>query len=95
MRFEGIVYRAHDPRWAFSPLSGDGAKKTGGRFNPPGLAALYLSLEAITALKEATHGLPRRVEPFIFCSYEVDCDNIAQTSPRRRGEPNTKLLSRI
>jgi hypothetical protein len=27
------VYRAHNPRWSFSPHSGDGAARYGGRFN--------------------------------------------------------------
>ncbi|TJV36829.1 MAG: hypothetical protein E5Y18_13750, partial [Mesorhizobium sp.] len=42
MRFVGTCYRAHDPRWAFKPTSGDGASSRGARFNPKGVPALYL-----------------------------------------------------
>jgi uncharacterized protein len=34
VRFEGTCYRAHDPRWSFKPLSGDGGAIRGARFNP-------------------------------------------------------------
>ena len=44
MRFQGLCYRGHDPRWAFSPTSGEGAALHGGRFNPVGMPALYLAL---------------------------------------------------
>jgi len=43
------VYRAHHPRWTFTPLSGKGAKKYGDRFNRPGSEALYTSLDLTTA----------------------------------------------
>lgn len=33
MRFRGIVYRAHDPRWSWPPVSGEGSRLYGGRFN--------------------------------------------------------------
>ena len=33
MRFRGTVYRAHDPRWSWPPVSGEGARRYGGRFN--------------------------------------------------------------
>ena len=47
-----VAYRMHVPRWASLPLSGEGAAKHGGRANRPGVAALYLALEAPTALAE-------------------------------------------
>ncbi|MCY4058561.1 MAG: RES domain-containing protein [Gammaproteobacteria bacterium] len=40
MRVQGVVYRAHDPRWAWSPLSGEGARRFGGRFNKAGIPTL-------------------------------------------------------
>ncbi|MFV0302812.1 MAG: RES family NAD+ phosphorylase [Paracoccus sp. (in: a-proteobacteria)] len=43
MRYRGECFRAHNPRWSFEPLSGEGARRHGGRFNPPGVPALYLS----------------------------------------------------
>lgn len=53
-RLEGgkVLRRAHHPRWAFLPLSGDGAAKSGGRFNRPGVPALYLSFDLATAEAE-------------------------------------------
>jgi RES domain-containing protein len=77
LRFEGTAYRAHDPRWAFQPLSGAGAALRGARFNPKGMPALYLSLEIMTAVKEANQGFARKIDPCVLCSYEVACEDIA------------------
>ncbi|MBY6005192.1 RES domain-containing protein [Salipiger bermudensis] len=52
MRYSGTLYRALSPYWAYRPLSGDGAKQFGGRFNRPGRAALYLADSVETALNE-------------------------------------------
>lgn len=76
MRFRGVCFRAHDPRWSFKPVSGDGAAIRGGRFNPQGVPALYLALEIVTAIKEVGHGFARRIDPLVLCSYDVDCDGI-------------------
>jgi RES domain-containing protein len=86
VRFTGTCYRAHDPRRAFKPLSGDGAAIHGGRFNPKGTPALYLSLSIETAIKEANQGFAFKIDPCVLCSYDVDCDHIAdvRTAPRRR-----------
>lgn len=51
--FSGKLYRALNPLWASQPLSGEGAAKYGGRFNPVGMSALYCSLDPLTALREA------------------------------------------
>ena len=42
MRFRGIVYRAHDPRWSWPPVSGEGSRIYGGRFNR--IAAGYVGM---------------------------------------------------
>ena len=76
MRFVGTCYRAHDPRWSFRPLSGDGAAVHGGRFNPKGVPALYLALDPLTAIKEANQGFAHKIEPCVLCSYDVDCDDV-------------------
>jgi RES domain-containing protein len=76
VRFRGICYRAHDPRWSFQPLSGEGAAIHGGRFNPQGVPTLYLSLRIETAIKEANQGLAFKIEPCVLCAYAVDCTDI-------------------
>ena len=53
MRFQGLVYRAHNPEWSWTPLSGEGARRHGGRFNRRGVPALYTSLSPLTAIREA------------------------------------------
>jgi RES domain-containing protein len=87
LRFAGTCFRAHDPRWSFSPLSGEGARLRGGRFNPAGVPALYLALSTWTAIKEANQGFAHKIEPCVLCSYEVDCADIADlrhSEERRR-----------
>lgn len=51
--YTGKLYRALNPLWAQQPLSGSGAAAYGGRFNCRGMAALYCSLNPLTALREA------------------------------------------
>lgn len=76
MRWQGVCYRAHDPKWAWSPVSGDGAAAKGGRFNPIGLPALYLALTIEGMLVEMGHGFGHRIDPLTICSYDVDVDDI-------------------
>ncbi len=90
MRFQGLAYRAHDPRWSFKPLSGDGAAVHGGRFNPKGTPALYVALDPMTAIKEAAQGFARKFEPYVLCTYEIDCDDVVDL----RGE-NERRQARI
>ena len=53
MHYQGLLYRALNPVWARTPLSGEGAARFGGRFNRVGRAALYTSLAPDTAIREA------------------------------------------
>lgn len=66
----GHYYRYLTPRWAYVPLSGAGAATGGGRFNRPGVEALYLSAEPETALAEYRQGssLPK---PATLVAYEI------------------------
>jgi RES domain-containing protein len=79
MRFKGRCFRAHNPSWAFAPLSGDGARR-GGRFNVEGSAALYLSLRPETAIAECAQGFGHRMPPLTLCDYDIDCEPIADLS---------------
>jgi RES domain-containing protein len=70
------VYRGHHPRWSFDPESGDGASRYGGRFNPPGIPALYTSLRPQTAWLEAQQSFPFKAQPLTLCAYDVDCTDL-------------------
>jgi RES domain-containing protein len=77
LRFTGECFRAHDPNWSWTPLSGAGAALKGRRFNWPGLETLYLSLSFNTVFLEVSGGFAHRLTPYVLVSYEVDCDDIA------------------
>lgn len=77
LRYRGQAFRAHDPGWAWSPESGEGARLHGGRFNAKGVPALYLSLRYETAWAEAQQSFPFKPQPLTLCAYDVDCDRIA------------------
>lgn len=84
MKFAGTAYRAHDPRWSWTPLSGEGARLHGGRFNMPGVPALYLALDFATAVVEANQGFPfRLMAPITLVSYAVDCDGLVDLTDAR------------
>jgi RES domain-containing protein len=69
--------------WAYTPLSGEGALKYGGRFNRRGNNTLYTSLDPTTAWMEAQQGFPFKPQPMTLVAYQVDCTNITDlTGPR-------------
>ena len=76
MKLAGFVYRAHNPRWAFAPDSGQGASAVGGRFNPVGMPALYTAVRFETAWLEAQQAFPFKAQPMTVCAYEVDCEDV-------------------
>ena len=67
----GLVYRALNPVWARQPLSGEGARRFGGRFNAKGVPALYTSLDPLTAIREASQA-GRPLQPTTLVSYRAD-----------------------
>jgi RES domain-containing protein len=88
--FDGLVYRAHNPRWAYLPTSGEGAARHGGRFNRKGLPALYTSLDITTAWLEAQQGLPFKAQPMTLVAYRVRCERIVDLT-----DPATLAANRI
>jgi RES domain-containing protein len=82
LRFQGVCYRAHDPKWAFTPTSGAGAAIHGGRFNPKGVEALYVALTLEGAFLEISQGFALKFAPCTMCSYDVDCDDLADLRTR-------------
>ena len=75
VRFRGIACRAHNPQWAWSPLSGEGARRHGGRFNRRGVPAFYCSLSQLTAIRE-TQPPGRPMQPLTLCTYVVDAEPV-------------------
>lgn len=71
VRLVGTLFRAHNPRWSWTPLSGEGARRFGARFNPIGMAALYTSELVDTAILEASP-LGRPFQPLTLVAYDVD-----------------------
>jgi RES domain-containing protein len=50
------LWRAFVPRWAYLPLSGEGAARFGGRWNPVGEPTIYAACELSTAWAEYNQG---------------------------------------
>lgn len=51
-----ILWRAYVPRWAYAPLSGEGAARHCGRWNPKGQPTIYAARELSTAWAEHNQG---------------------------------------
>jgi RES domain-containing protein len=68
------AYRIVAPKWAHDALSGEGARKFGGRWNSPGRAMVYLGgSRALTALEMLVH-LPTplsRAKPYIIIEMKI------------------------
>ena len=68
------LYRALNPVWARQPLSGKGAARYGGRFNPVGGPALYCSLSPLTALREANQ--VGDLQPTVLVAYNATIERV-------------------
>lgn len=71
-------WRMLAPKWAYQPLSGAGATRHGGRFNKPGVEALYISEDYITAISEYEQELG--IRPGTLCAYDVAIEGIVDLS---------------
>jgi RES domain-containing protein len=82
---DAIFYRFHSPDWAHLPTSGAGAAANGGRFNRPGVEALYLSAEPDTALAEYRQAASI-TPPGTLVAYRIDVDGIVDFSRGHEGK---------
>ena len=78
--FKRRVLRASKPSWSYAPISGEGAARHGGRFNPKGMPALYTSFDFETCAHEVRFSL--NTEPYTFYYLEVESTKIADLSSR-------------
>jgi RES domain-containing protein len=72
--YRGKLYRALNPVWARQPLSGEGAARFGGRFNPVGTPALYCSLSPFAALREANQ--VGDLQPTVLVAYNAEIGQV-------------------
>jgi len=69
---EGYAFRYVPERHRGTALGGDGSHRNGGRYNPPGIGALYTSLQRHTALAERTYFLSDEdpLEPQLLLTFD-------------------------
>jgi RES domain-containing protein len=72
--YSGKLYRALNPVYARTPMSGEGAMRYGGRFNPRGVPALYCSLSIMTAIREANQ--VGSLQPTTLVSYDAEIEAV-------------------
>jgi RES domain-containing protein len=74
-----VFHRYLTPKWAFVPTSGAGAAIEGGRFNRPGVEALYLARTPDTAIEEYKQGATI-APPATLVAYKVTAVQIVDFS---------------
>ena len=72
------LYRAFVPQWAFLPLSGEGAARFGGRWNPVGEPTLYAAREQSTAWAEYNQGFVQH--PALIVELTLTDANLADSA---------------
>jgi RES domain-containing protein len=102
--FDGVIVRSVPIKYATKNdfYSGKGAAKTGGRWNPVGLLAVYGSLDVLTATQEAYQninlfGFPMTsIEPRVMAGVKVTIGKALDlTDPRVRAKLGMTLTSML
>ncbi|MBL8577431.1 MAG: RES domain-containing protein [Mesorhizobium sp.] len=70
-----VLWRAYVPRWAHMPLSGEGASRFGGRWNPVGAPTIYAARELSTAWAEYNQGFVQH--PALIAQLELSKARLA------------------
>jgi RES domain-containing protein len=76
-----VLWRAFVPRWAYQPLSGQGAALFGGRWNPVGAATIYAARELSTAWAEYNQGFVQH--PALIARLELSDAMLADLTDRK------------
>lgn len=74
------AYRVFDRRYAASAWTGEGASRTGGRWNSKGVAVVYASTSLALALLEIMVNARRRIPPGKLYSVMTTPDDVAVES---------------
>ena len=70
-----VLWRAYVPRWSYQPLSGEGAARFGGRWNPVGVPTIYAARELSTAWAEYNQGFVQH--PALIAQLELSGARLA------------------
>lgn len=73
-----VLWRAYVPSWAHLPLSGEGAARFGGRWNPVGAPTIYAAREMSTAWAEYNQGFVQH--PALIAQLRLDGARLADLS---------------
>lgn len=79
----GAFFRIVQAQWSASAMSGEGARRWGGRWNPPGIAAVYLAeSRALAALEILVHAQREAIRlEWNVIEVEISDDLISLANP--------------